>query len=143
MGLVTEATQEAIMKDRTTGREIILGVDTHRDVHVAAVIDSAGQLLGTHSVPTTTDGYTRLLTWTSSLGLLRCAGVEGTGTYGAGLTRVLRNHGIVVFEVNRPDRSQRRLKGKSEPPRVLRRLQLLREWSHEQVKTAVGNLFPH
>ena len=114
MGLVTEATQEAIMKYRTTGKEIILGVDTHLDVHVAAVIDSAGQLLGTHAVPTTTDGYTRLMTWTSSFGLLRCAGVEGTGTYGAGLTRILQNHGIVVFEVNRPNRSQRRLKGKSD-----------------------------
>jgi len=95
--------------------EIILGVDTHLDVHVGAVIRITGQLLGTLSVPTSEAGYLKLLTWAGSLGPVRHAGVEGTGTYGAGLARVLREHGIEVWEVNRPDRARRRLRGKSDP----------------------------
>ncbi len=95
--------------------EIILGVDTHLDTHVGAVISETGKLLGTLSIPTNKEGYFELLTWANSFGLIRCAGVEGTGTYGAGLTHVLRDHEIAVFEVNRPDRSTRRLKGKSDP----------------------------
>ncbi len=55
------------------------------------------------------------LTWAMSYGDLRRAGVEGTGTYGAGLTRLLREHDIEVLEVNRPDRAARRLQGKSDP----------------------------
>lgn len=93
----------------------ILGVDTHLDAHVAAVISDTGKLLGTLVVPTNAAGYLKLLTWAKSFGPLRAAGVEGTGTYGAGLARILRDHDIEVLEVNRPDRSQRRLQGKSDP----------------------------
>ena len=60
-------------------------------------------------------GYLKLLAWANSLGHLRRAGVEGTGTYGAGLTRILRDHEVDVFEVNRPDRTMRRSRGKSDP----------------------------
>ena len=74
--------------------EVILGVDTHLDTHVGAVISDTGRLLGTLSVSTDTTGYLDLLTWANSFGPLRRAGVEGTGTYGAGLTRVLRDHEI-------------------------------------------------
>lgn len=95
--------------------EVILGVDTHLDVHVGALINVNGQLLGTLAVETQTRGYLKLLTWTRSFGRLQRAGVEGTGTYGAGLALVLRENGIAVFEVNRPDRSKRRLEGKSDP----------------------------
>ncbi|WP_175994560.1 IS110 family transposase [Burkholderia vietnamiensis] len=95
--------------------EVILGVDTHLDTHVGAVISETGKLLGTLSVPAETAGYLKLLTWASSLGHLRRAGVEGTGTYGAGLARVLRDHEIEVLEVNRPDRAARRSRGKSDP----------------------------
>ncbi|WP_118186090.1 IS110 family transposase [Paraburkholderia phosphatilytica] len=95
--------------------EVILGVDTHLDTHVGAVISDTGRLLGTLSVTTDTAGYLALLTWANSLGQLRRAGVEGTGTYGAGLARVLRDHEIEVLEVNRPDRAMRRSKGKSDP----------------------------
>ena len=95
--------------------EVILGVDTHLDVHVGALINVNGQLLGTLAVETQASGYLKLLTWAKSFGLLLRAGVEGTGTYGAGLALVLRENGVAVFEVNRPDRSKRRLEGKSDP----------------------------
>jgi transposase len=95
--------------------EVILGVDTHLDTHAGAVISGTGKLLGTLSVSTNVAGYLDLLTWANSFGEVRRAGVEGTGTYGAGLARVLREHEIEVFEVNRPDRAARRSRGKSDP----------------------------
>lgn len=95
--------------------EVILGVDTHLDVHVGAVISETGKLLGTLSTPTDTSGYFKLLAWANSFGHVLRAGVEGTGTYGAGLARVLRDHEIEVLEVNRPDRAARRPQGKSDP----------------------------
>ncbi len=95
--------------------EVILGVDTHLDVHVGAVISSTGRLLATQAVETSAAGYLQLLNWARSFGELRRAGVEGTATYGAGLTRLMRDHGVEVFEVNRPDRAVRRARGKSDP----------------------------
>ena len=103
------------MGDQSIQSEVILGVDTHLDTHVGAVISDTGKLLGTLAVPTDAAGYLKLLTWANSLGRLRRAGVEGTGTYGAGLARVLHDHEIDVLEVNRPDRANRRLQGKSDP----------------------------
>src|ERR1017187_9523222 len=103
------------MDDQSIRNEVILGVDTHMDTHVAAVISSTGKLLGTLAAPTSGTGYLKLLAWARSWGCLRRAGVEGTGTYGAGLARVLREQGIEVLEVNRPDRAKRRLQGKSDP----------------------------
>lgn len=79
--------------------EVILGLDTHLDVHVGAVISVTGKLLATKAVPTDTAGYLQPLTWASSFGQLQRAGIEGTGTYGAGLTRLLRDHGVEVLEV--------------------------------------------
>lgn len=96
-------------------QEVILGVDTHLDVHVGVIISEIGQLLGTRSVSASTAGYLDLLNWASSFGVLTRAGVEGTGTYGAGLCRLLLDHGITVLEVNRPDRAKRRQQGKSDP----------------------------
>jgi len=95
--------------------EVVLGVDTHLDVHVGAVISQSGKLLGTQSISTNTSGYLDLLSWASSFGELKKVGVEGTGTYGAGLCRLLIDNGITVYEVNRPDRAKRRLQGKSDP----------------------------
>jgi transposase len=95
--------------------EVILGVDTHLDTHVGAVIDDVGHVLGTFATPTTAAGHQQLLKWACSFGKLQRAGVEGTGTYGAGLARFLREHGVTVWEINRPDRSKRRLRGKSDP----------------------------
>lgn len=94
--------------------EIIIGVDTHKDFHVASVITVLGVLVASATFPTTTAGYRRLLTWARSFGVLDRAGVEGTGSYGAALTRYLRRYDITVVEVNRPDRAARRRHGKTD-----------------------------
>jgi transposase len=103
------------MHEQAMQREVILGVDTHLDLHVGAVIDGTGKLLGTLTTATTACGYHQLIAWARTLGRFRRAGVEGTGTYGSGLARALHDQGIEVLEVNRPDRSKRRLVGKSDP----------------------------
>ena len=104
------------MDDTSVQNEVILGVDTHLDTHVGVVINLQGKVIGTlTSIPTNRTGYVKLLAWARSLGNIRRAGVEGTGTYGAGLTRLLREQDIEVWEINRPDRAKRRLQGKSDP----------------------------
>ncbi|MBR7776981.1 IS110 family transposase [Undibacterium rugosum] len=103
------------MHDQSIQIEVILGVDTHLDTHVAAVISHTGKLLGTLGVSTDVSGYLKLLAWARSFGRVKRAGVEGTGTYGAGLAHILREQGVEVLEVNRPNRSKRRLNGKSDP----------------------------
>jgi transposase len=95
--------------------EITGGVDTHLEFHVAAARDGLGRMLGTQKFDTTQAGYTALLTWLTTFGPLAVVGMEGTGSYGAGLTTHLTNHGIKVVEVNRPNRQKRRLHGKSDP----------------------------
>jgi transposase len=98
--------------------EVILGVDTHLDFHVAVAIDHLGRRLGESSVPTTVKGYEGLLRWAEGFGPVRCAGVEGTSSYGAGLARHLGAKGIEVLEVERPERrrrSSRRNHEKSDP----------------------------
>lgn len=90
------------------------GVDTHLDVHVAAVVDDTGRLLGTKSFPTTPLGLRSLERWIGKHGTVARIGVEGTGTYGLGLQRVLQEAGHQVVEVNRPNRQLRRAKGKSD-----------------------------
>lgn len=94
--------------------EAILGVDTHKDVHVAAVISGVGALLGTQDFPTTAAGYRALLTWARTFGAVLRAGVEGTSSYGAALNRMLRREAVTVIEVNRPDRADRRRRGKTD-----------------------------
>ena len=95
--------------------KVVLGVDTHLDIHVGAIVSEVGKLLGTRSVSTSTTGYLDLLHWAHSFGSLSRAGVEGTGTYGAALCRVLEDNHVTVFEVDRPDRAMRRRQGKSDP----------------------------
>jgi transposase len=90
-------------------------VDTHAEVHVAVATDSFGRRLDTISVPATPAGYAELLGWAQRLGQPEGWGIEGTGSFGAGLSRFLRAHGQVVVEVNRPDRQARRRRGKSDP----------------------------
>jgi transposase len=97
----------------TTG-PVTGGVDTHGDTHHAAVLDELGRRLSDREFPTTPSGYCALLTWLRGHGELDCVGVEGTGTYGAALSRYLRAEGVTVFEVDRPDRKARRAKGKSD-----------------------------
>ena len=99
----------------TIARRITGGVDTHLDVHVAAALDERGALLGVESFATTPAGYRRLHRWLRSFGTVELVGVEGTGSYGAGLTRHLHRDGIAVVEVDRPNRQRRRRNGKSDP----------------------------
>src|SRR3954447_1173823 len=103
--------------DSSTGVAVILGVDTHLDFHVAVAGDHLGRRLGESSVPTTAKGYEGLLCWAEGFGHVRCAGVEGTCSYGAGLARHLKARGIEVLEVERPKRRRRspRRNVKSDP----------------------------
>ena len=96
-------------------RQITGGVDTHKDVHVAAALDGVGKLLGTASFATTAAGYRALLAWLRGFGTVVAIGVEGTGSWGAGLARHLSAEDVRVLEVNRPNRQQRRRRGKSDP----------------------------
>ena len=93
---------------------VIGGVDTHKDLHVAAVIDETGRILGTRSFPAQARGYGQLTSWLRSFGTVERVGVEGTGAYGAGLARHLAKEGIEVLEVNRPNRQMRRRRGKND-----------------------------
>lgn len=90
------------------------GVDTHKDLHVAAVVDGRGMLLGSEQFATTPQGYRSLLTWFRTFGEVDKVGVEGTGAYGAGLARFLGETGVEVVEVNRTNRQMRRSRGKSD-----------------------------
>jgi transposase len=100
----------------TTNAEVItLGVDTHKDIHVAVALDGLGRRLGTLSIPTTPAGYEELVVWARGFGPLGRVGVEGTGSFGAGLSRFLRAQGIEVFEVIRPRRREQYRSGKSDP----------------------------
>lgn len=94
--------------------EIVLGVDTHNDTHVAAVVTVLGALVDTRAFPTTAAGYTALVSWARRHGRLRRAGVEGTSSHGTALTRHLHRDGLRVVEVNRPDRAVRRRRGKTD-----------------------------
>ena len=94
--------------------QVVLGVDTHKDIHVAAVISVLGVLLGTRSFPTTGSGYRQMLCWAKGFGRVRLAGVECTGSYGAALARYLVVEQIEVIEVNQPDKASRRRRGKTD-----------------------------
>lgn len=94
---------------------LIGGADTHADtIHVAA-IDTLGRDLGDQEFPTTPDGYRSALRFLTALGVVTVIGIEGTSSYGAGFTRAAREAGIEVREVIRPERSVRRMRGKSDP----------------------------
>ena len=95
--------------------QVTAGVDTHKDTHTAAALDDAGRLLGTAQFPATPAGHRQLLAWLRQHGTVTLIGVEGTGAYGAGLTRYLHTEHVTVVEVDRPDRSTRRHHGKSDP----------------------------
>lgn len=98
-----------------TTRFVVAGVDTHKDLHVAAVVDEAGRILGTESFEASPPGYRGLVRWLRRHGAVRVVGVEGTGSWGAGLARHLAGEGIPVVEVDRPNRQLRRRRGKSDP----------------------------
>lgn len=95
--------------------EVTGGVDTHADTHTVAAVDRLGRLVGHATFPATRPGYQELLAWLSGHGQIVAVGIEGTGSYGAGLARHLRANGIDLVEVDRPDRRARRRHGKSDP----------------------------
>jgi transposase len=94
---------------------VTVGVDTHSDIHVAVALDQLGRRLGATTIPTTPTGYRQLEAWARGFGRIEAFGIEGTGSWGAGLVRLLREHGHHLVEVNRPDRSVRHRQGKTDP----------------------------
>ena len=97
------------------GTRVTGGVDTHRDVHVVAALDERGGRLGVEAFAADAAGYRKSLRWLRSFGTVERVGVEGTGTYGAGLARYLAGQGVAVIEVTCPNRQRRRSHGKSDP----------------------------
>lgn len=124
------------MPDRITA-----GVDTHLDVHVVAALDERGGLLGVESFDTRRGGYQRLLGWLRAFGEVELVGVEGTGSYGAGLTRHLLGEGVRVVEVDRPNRQRRRRRGKSDPQDAITAARAAQSGdAHGEAKTRDGNV---
>ena len=122
------------------------GVDTHKDVHVAAAVDAAGRLLGTAEFAADSRGYGQLAGWLESWGAVGRVGVEGTGSYGAGLTRHLAAAGVEVVEVNPPEppdaappRQDRHRRRRDRSPRRAQR----RRHSCAQVRRRVRRGDPH
>ena len=95
-------------------RHVVGGVDTHKDLHVAAIVDERDRVLGTGCFATTRQGYRQMLAWMRSFGNLRRIGIESTGSYGAGLLRFMQKAGIEVMEVTTPDKHDRRRRGKND-----------------------------
>ena len=100
---------------KTLPAEIIIGIDTHKHIHAAVAITVLGARLDALTIPVGGRGYQALDLWARSLGPVRAFGVEGTGSYGAALSRFLCERGHTVVEVNRPNRQLRHQQGKSDP----------------------------
>src|ERR1700712_2600724 len=100
-------------QDRPRGR-VVIGVDTHKYIHVAVVLDDFGGVLGKEKFTADTAGYGQLINWSMTHGHLLTFAIEGTGSYGAGLTAAVRRRDIGVVEVMRTDRRHRGLRGKSD-----------------------------
>jgi transposase len=94
---------------------IIVGVDSHKDTHQAAVLDANGALLGNECFSASTAEYRELEAWLASLGEIDRVGMECTGSYAAGLTRFLRERNVEVLEVNATHRAVRARRGKDDP----------------------------
>jgi transposase len=102
------------MREDANARAIVGGVDTHKDLHVATVVDEHDRVLETRSFATTRHGYRQMLAWMRSFGDLQRIGIESTGSYGAGLLRFMQQAGVTVLEVTAPDRQDRRKRGKND-----------------------------
>lgn len=98
-----------------TDADVTVGIDTHADTHHVALITGYGKKLGDRKFLAVGSGYRQIAEYITSYGPVAVVGIEGTGSYGAELTRVLAGQGFQVREVNRPDRARRRLHGKSDP----------------------------
>lgn len=116
VGAATTRCMEGALPIMTSTRPVVAGADTHSETHHVAVLDAAtGQLLADQQFPATSAGYHAIVMFVATLGQLVRFGVEGTNSYGAGLTRHLLGAGFEVREVIRPNRAARRLRGKSDP----------------------------
>lgn len=104
-----------MLETHTAGGGITGGIDTHADTHTVAALDHLGRLLGHATFPVNRAGYVDVLDWLHGHGEIVAVGIEGTGSYGAGLARYLTSQGIALVEVDRPDRRARRKHGKSDP----------------------------
>ncbi len=95
-------------------RRVAVGIDTHKHSHVAVALDELGGRLDELTVPADRSGHERVARWAGGHGRVLAFGIEGTGSYGAGVASYLRRQGHRVIEVNRPDRRERRLNGKND-----------------------------
>ena len=96
--------------------EVVIGVDTHKDTHTAALVDARnGGVLARRTVTADPDGYAALVELADQHTGLRAWAIESTGSYGAGLTRHLADGGELVIELDRPKRPARRAGAKSDP----------------------------
>ncbi len=119
---VLSAVPAGCVPNRRNGRHTVIqsdnpifgGVDTHGKFHVAAAVSPLGAVLETAKFPATRPGYEELHKWMTSHGKVERVGVEGTGSFGAGLFRHLDELNVEVREVNRPNRQARRRNGKSD-----------------------------
>lgn len=102
------------MAEHPAETHVIGGVDTHKDLHVAAIVDHRDRVVGTQSSPTTRHGYRLMLAWMRSFGDLERVGVECSGSYGAGLLRYMQTAGVEILEVTTPDKQDRRRRGKND-----------------------------
>jgi transposase len=96
--------------------DYVVGVDTHLDEHVLAIVAKpSGALVAQRAVPASARGYAAALRFaTDKGGGARVWAIEGTGSYGAGLARFLAGRGEVVLEISRTRRAERRLRGKDD-----------------------------
>lgn len=94
---------------------LVAGIDTHKDTHHVAILDHLGRPVLDRQFAATPDGYRKIVDFLRSAGTVERVGIEGTGSYGTGITRVLSAEGFHVAEVARPNRRSRRLRGKSDP----------------------------
>ena len=115
LDIVRFSLPESLRHEQDQPVKIIIGVDTHKDIHVAVAINGIGAHLGTLAIPVSPKGYQNLETWARAFGSIHAFGIEGTGSYGAGLARFLQAKGHTVVEVNRPNRQLRHQNGKSDP----------------------------
>ncbi len=94
--------------------QVVVGVDTHKEIHVAAAVGWQGTPVGEECLPTTRQGYRQLESWARSLGDVLRVGAGCSGSYGSGLTRHLAKNGFAVLEVTFPDKTVRRKRGKDD-----------------------------
>ena len=119
--------------------KVTVGVDTHKHIHVAVVIDGLGTRLGDRPFSVDSGGYTQLEAWAGSFGPVEAFGIEGTGSYGAGLASFLRRRGHRIVEVNRGDRRARRANGKSDTGGACQ-VVCVRWWFHVVGSRRPGNV---